>query len=153
MDNQPSNQSSNTIESFSYTYKSKDGLVSCGSTDVPLTPIFDPVARLTRECSALRLRLATAERAARPVSTYSQSSNQLEGIRAPPSSARTPPSVGSRLGFPAEGGPPPGFITTSTFTYTHSQINPPSQQPSQPKTVPRPSQLNQQSPTRHYPDN
>jgi len=49
-----------------------------------LTPVVDPIARLTRECSALRLRLATAERRGR---------NSLYGPSTAPISARTPPSV------------------------------------------------------------
>ncbi|KAH9944811.1 hypothetical protein B0H21DRAFT_438941 [Amylocystis lapponica] len=46
-----------------------------------LTPVADPIAKLTRECSALRLRLATAERRER-ISLYGSSA---------PSSAHTPP--------------------------------------------------------------
>ena len=51
-----------------------------------LTPVADPIAKLTRECSALRLKLATAERRERN-SYHAQS----PGYRTAPASARTPP--------------------------------------------------------------
>ncbi|KAI0649142.1 hypothetical protein C8Q79DRAFT_903084 [Trametes meyenii] len=47
-----------------------------------LSPLVDPIAKLTRECSALRLKLATAERRER-ISQH--------GARTAPTSARTPP--------------------------------------------------------------
>ncbi|KAH9850358.1 hypothetical protein C2E23DRAFT_870063 [Lenzites betulinus] len=47
-----------------------------------LSPVADPIAKLTRECSALRIKLATAERRER-ISHY--------GTRTAPPSARTPP--------------------------------------------------------------
>ncbi len=49
-----------------------------------LSPVTDPIAKLTRECSALRLKLATAERRER-------SSHPQNGYRTAPVSARTPP--------------------------------------------------------------
>ncbi|KAL6307415.1 hypothetical protein BKA93DRAFT_836081 [Sparassis latifolia] len=49
-----------------------------------LIPVADPIAKLTRECSALRIRLATVERLERRGSTPYVPS---------PISARTPPSV------------------------------------------------------------
>ena len=54
-----------------------------------LTPVSDPIAKLTRECSALRLKLATAERRER-----NSSSSRLAPSphpRTAPVSARTPP--------------------------------------------------------------
>ncbi|EJF64977.1 hypothetical protein DICSQDRAFT_52749 [Dichomitus squalens LYAD-421 SS1] len=51
-----------------------------------LTPVADPIAKLTRECSALRLKLATAERRER--NSYNA---QPPGYRTAPTSARTPP--------------------------------------------------------------
>lgn len=48
------------------------------------TPLADPIARLTRECSALRLRLATAERRER---------SSPRGPSTAPVQARTPPSA------------------------------------------------------------
>ncbi|RPD60046.1 hypothetical protein L226DRAFT_463078 [Lentinus tigrinus ALCF2SS1-7] len=50
-----------------------------------LTPVTDPIAKLTRECSALRLKLATAERRER------NSHPPPSGYRTAPASARTPP--------------------------------------------------------------
>ena len=51
-----------------------------------LTPVLDPIAKLKRECRALRLKLASAERPER---------NSLApppcGYRTAPTSARTPP--------------------------------------------------------------
>ena len=58
-----------------------------------LTPVLDPIAKLTRECSALRLKLATAERRER-------NSNSLpppSGYRTAPASARTPPHTSLSL--------------------------------------------------------
>ena len=49
-----------------------------------LSPVLDPIAKLTRECSALRLKLATAERRER-------NSHPQHGYRTAPVSARTPP--------------------------------------------------------------
>ncbi|TFK94095.1 hypothetical protein K466DRAFT_477329 [Polyporus arcularius HHB13444] len=49
-----------------------------------LTPVLDPIAKLTRECSALRLKLATAERRER-------NSHPPPGYHTAPASARTPP--------------------------------------------------------------
>lgn len=46
-----------------------------------LTPVLDPIAKLTRECSALRLKLATAERRER----------NSHPPHTAPASARTPP--------------------------------------------------------------
>ncbi|OCH94419.1 hypothetical protein OBBRIDRAFT_810547 [Obba rivulosa] len=48
-----------------------------------LTPVSDPIARLTRECSALRLKLATAERRERL---------KQRGSSTAPSSALSPPT-------------------------------------------------------------
>ena len=50
-----------------------------------LSPVADPIAKLTRECSALRLKLATAER------------RERNGYRTAPSSARTPPFSSTHL--------------------------------------------------------
>ncbi len=58
-----------------------------------LSPVADPIARLTRECSALRLKLATAERRER---------NLQHGYRTAPSSARTPPFISNPLPPPPE---------------------------------------------------
>ncbi|KAI0833444.1 hypothetical protein BC628DRAFT_1406476 [Trametes gibbosa] len=55
-----------------------------------LSPVADPIAKLTRECSALRLKLATAERRER-ISQY--------GTRTAPASARTPPQPQLSLSF------------------------------------------------------
>ncbi|EIW57523.1 uncharacterized protein TRAVEDRAFT_169387 [Trametes versicolor FP-101664 SS1] len=55
-----------------------------------LSPVADPIAKLTRECSALRIKLATAERRER-ISQY--------GTRTAPASARTPPQPQLALGF------------------------------------------------------
>ncbi|KAI0749351.1 hypothetical protein C8Q80DRAFT_1100411 [Daedaleopsis nitida] len=49
-----------------------------------LSPVTDPIAKLTRECSALRLKLATVERRER-------NSHPQSGYRTAPASARTPP--------------------------------------------------------------
>ncbi|KAI0635902.1 hypothetical protein C8Q77DRAFT_600828 [Trametes polyzona] len=54
------------------------------------SPVSDPIAKLTRECSALRLKLATAERRER-ISRH--------GTRTAPPSARTPPQPQLSLGF------------------------------------------------------
>ncbi|KAH9902996.1 hypothetical protein C8Q73DRAFT_634526 [Cubamyces lactineus] len=55
-----------------------------------LSPVSDPIAKLTRECSALRIKLATAERRER-ISQY--------GTRTAPASARTPPNQSLSLGL------------------------------------------------------
>ncbi|KAI0775236.1 hypothetical protein BD413DRAFT_654021 [Trametes elegans] len=55
-----------------------------------LTPVVDPIAKLTRECSALRLKLATAERRERI---------SRNGTRTAPVSARTPPQSSLSLSF------------------------------------------------------
>lgn len=126
---QTSHRSSGTFE-WSYREALKpphslDGLSPGASSDDPITPT-NPIARLTRECSALRLRLATAERASRPTSTYSHCSHLPEGIRAPPSSARTPPSNGLNLNIPTDGNTsrPSSYISSATFTYTYAPVNP-----------------------------
>ncbi|KAH9945445.1 uncharacterized protein BXZ73DRAFT_38418 [Epithele typhae] len=58
-----------------------------------LGPPADPIVKLTRECSALRLKLATAERRGR----NSASRQGLQPPAPPPPSARTPPSTTSTL--------------------------------------------------------
>ncbi|KAI0367734.1 hypothetical protein BV20DRAFT_535124 [Pilatotrama ljubarskyi] len=52
-----------------------------------LSPVSDPIAKLTRECSALRIKLATAERRER-ISHHAQA---LSPSPSAPPSARTPP--------------------------------------------------------------
>ncbi|KAJ3531700.1 hypothetical protein NM688_g7537 [Phlebia brevispora] len=150
-----------TVEFFSYrrTYDypcNNTGGSPQISSDVPLTPISDPLARLTREYSAFRLRLATAERQARPQSIYSQRSNQADGIFAPPSSARTPPALGLNLGVPAE---TRSVRTSSIYASSSLSVSNTTQPPTRidtsvPKPNPqakagtRPSQHNQRSPSR-----
>ena len=58
-----------------------------------LTPVLDPIAKLTRECSALRLKLATAERRERNSNSHPPPS----GYRTAPASARTPPHTSLSL--------------------------------------------------------
>ena len=58
-----------------------------------LSPVADPIAKLTRECNTLRLKLATAERRERSLQ---------HGYRTAPSSARTPPYPSNPLPLPPE---------------------------------------------------
>lgn len=136
-------------ESFDYTH-SNGGSSPALSTDSPLPPIVDPIARLTRECSALRLRLATAERVVKdrsPSGLSTQAPLSEAGTRAPPSSARTPPT----LGFPLDITSNPSTeyhstLSTTTVTYarsTRTQVNL-QQPPQQPQTQQPPPQQQQQ---------
>ncbi|KAF7799775.1 hypothetical protein EIP86_011017 [Pleurotus ostreatoroseus] len=158
MDNQIPQLNISTVEFFSYRRTVEYPANFTGgsprvSTDVPLSPV-DPVARLTREYSALRLRLATAERVARPRSNYSQRSNQPDGIFAPPSSARTPPTADSRLGLPAETNTlriNSSYAASNVSATFHPpiQVNTSVQNVStQPKVGTRPAQPNRRSPTK-----
>ncbi|CCM01405.1 uncharacterized protein FIBRA_03456 [Fibroporia radiculosa] len=63
-----------------YTFRGPLPRIDTGNT----TPVSDPIARLTRECSALRLKLATAERRER--------CSGFGPFTSPPLSARSPPS-------------------------------------------------------------
>ncbi|KAJ3480286.1 hypothetical protein NLI96_g8451 [Meripilus lineatus] len=80
-------------------------------SDLLLTPISDPVARLTRECSALRIRLATAERRERQGLLNPTLNTSLPTT--PPSTLSTPPSL-----LDLHLAPSPGSHATTFVTYT-----------------------------------
>lgn len=87
--------------------------------DLILAPVSDPVARLTRECSALRLKLATAVRKERRV-LHKQ---LLPPIQTPPSTFTSPLSQ-LGLHFNPFDSPPPSH-TTPTLTYTEDSSSHP----------------------------
>ncbi|KAI8980158.1 hypothetical protein BD414DRAFT_509086 [Trametes punicea] len=76
-----------------------------------LSPVADPIAKLTRECSALRLKLATVERRER-ISQY--------GTRTAPASARTPPQPSLQLALDASS-PSAALATHRDATRSHVQ--------------------------------
>ena len=66
---------STTVEFYSFrgSYKPPAARPRIRIEPEELTPVSDPIAKLTRECSALRLKLATAERRERNSATSPRS--------------------------------------------------------------------------------